>query len=220
MTPAQVRELFMEYMDESDAGVLSDARISAYLDMGYSDFWLETTRILPHAFMTYLDVSFGGSDVVDLSIAPHRIMKAATLDGSRLSQAFLLTEIDGTRLIGSPYKGTRALRSMRSGQEYKWALQGTRLMLDHQSSKTLRLFYSYKNAITWTNSTDPIDSYDVGHSLIPCFAYEHYAIRDAALNQPLELRKARIMQRYEDYLRNFQGDDNMLEMVGTSFGYN
>tara|TARA_R100001244_G_scaffold130924_2_gene103508 strand:- start:470 stop:1132 length:663 start_codon:yes stop_codon:yes gene_type:complete len=220
MTPADVRELFMEYMDESDASVLSDARISAYLNMGYSDFWLETTRILPHAYMTYFDVAFGGSDTVDLSVAPNRIMQAATLDGSRLTQAFVLTEVETGRLIGAPYKGTRALRSMRSGQEYKWSLQGTRLMLDHISSKTLRLFYSYKNAITWTEATDPVDSYEVGHSLVPCFAYEHYAIRDAALNQPLEVRKARLMQRYEDYLRNFQGDDNMMEMVGSSFGYN
>ena len=223
-TIAETQALFRSYIDEPDATFVTDADVKLYLERGYDEFRHKVMQIDPAIIQSYVAFGITGSYHYDFADAGNdaRLLGATTtinaVSTPRLAQIIDLSIVRSATI--SPALATLPIAGSLSGQvaaplvcvpnaealvftQNAYTLQGTILSFGEQQTGTLLMQYVAESGLDWTvgGAGTFIDNLTMFHDVIPLLAYKQYAIRDGAINEPLERQLGARLMDMREYLQ-------------------
>jgi hypothetical protein len=196
---AGVSSLFRSYCDEPDTTFLTDANVAQYLELGYNEFRDLITGISPQTYALGITIAPTGTSY-NLATGAVAVLGAAPTTTRMVTLLSIKTrgaddDPDNTIWQGLPSR--RALQTASRG----FCLEGTTLYFSAKPTGSLILYYIPESTVDWTNTAgnEWIDDLVQFHDLIALLAYKQYAVRDGAVNKPLEVQ---MNQRMIDLLSN------------------
>tara|TARA_A100001391_G_scaffold183371_1_gene150564 strand:+ start:500 stop:1180 length:681 start_codon:yes stop_codon:yes gene_type:complete len=213
MNAPDVKALFQSYIDEPDGTFITSANINTYLDAGYNEFRLRVSEYNSDFYARQVVISTNGTDSYDLSSTsgnPVTLIGPAPSVGTANAMIRLnsvrISNATGTER-GAIYKAVSGIRGLQANYQ-SWAMIGTVLMFSESVTETFQLSYVAVADINWDAAGQYIDSLGPYHDLIALYAYKQYAIRDNAINQPLQAQLAIREKDFRDYLSSPNHETN------------
>ena len=222
-TVAETQALFRSYIDEPDSTFITDADISTYLQRGYDEFRHLVIQIDPSTYQ--LPIFWGVSNALfyDLSAPTSTVRLLGSTPQIGGVTAPRLVQIVDIQLDTSSTLGTTTATMPSNFTTYHpvtlnpapnsealyfqsgaYTLQGTTLLFSESITGTLGMKYVPESSVVWTvgGAGVYIDDLTLFHDLIALLAYKQYAIRDGAINEPLERQLAVRSVGLKEYLQS------------------
>jgi len=223
-TIAETQALFRSYIDEPDSSFVTDADIKLYLERGYDEFRHKVMQIDPGIIQSYIGFGISGSYFYDLSDAASaaRLLGATvTVNGVAASRLVQIIDLAIIRSMtaAAAYTAMPSAGSMSGMQPSPlnpvpnaealafstnaYTLTGNMLSFSEKQTGTLAMQYVAESAIDWAvgGAGTFIDNLTMFHDIIPLLAYKQYAIRDGAINEPLERQLGARLMDMREYLQ-------------------
>ncbi|ANS05345.1 hypothetical protein [uncultured Mediterranean phage] len=220
MTPAELKSLFRQYVDEPDQTFMTSVNVEDYLRQGYREFRQLVMMHNPSVYSLSATVAVSG-DSYDLSsdavpAEPVTILGSLPSTGRRL---MMLLSVIHTTETGDELRFLKAATSRRALQSDpdSYFLDGSLLRFSERQGSpalpgpppvpaTTRAFevsYVPESDVDW-NAGTYVDDLADWHDLIALYATRTYLIRDQGQN-PMLLNQ--IMVRERDFIRYIQERD-------------
>lgn len=212
MDSAQVRELFLQYCDESDSTFLSQTNVQMYLDIGYNRFRQYVQNLFPWFYNNRVNLNIatpsrtislgaGGFDVYGSAPGNPRLVKIMNL-------------VEPTAPAGTDFKyiwsQVSTLREVDSSRAFrKFFQQGSDLFLSEDYQGDLALYYVPAADVDWYASpAEFIDEFQDWHDLIAAEAWSEYSIRDENRSPSMLQERDSKRRRFVEMLQRRQSEGN------------
>ena len=210
MNTTELREVFRDFIDESDTTFFSDADVARYLSLGYDQF---RSRVCEHDLSIYKvrtsftpttpEFDLATQDITDSAGNPQRALGSAATAGFRLYKIVrLYFQSSGSTFPGQFLKPVSSREQVYSPDYLtsKFCLEGTEFIFAAQFGGTLTFEYVPYHNVDFAAAAAFIDDLGQFHDLIALYAARYYAIADVGVNNALERKIAFREKQLEDYL--------------------
>lgn len=206
MTPAELKSLFRQYVDEPDQSFMTDTNVEDYLRQGYREFRQLVLMHNPSTYQASVNITITVSaDSYELSSAAGA---AGTVLGSNPGSPRMVMLL-GVRQVepasGDTLRNLHGLPSRRAlgTSPDGYFLDGSVLRLPEKITGTFAIDYAPEGLVNWSAGTY-VDDLTDWHDLIALYATRTYLIRDQGQN-PMLL--GQIATRERDFIRYIQERD-------------
>lgn len=214
MTLDEVITFFRVLADEPDLTFLPQADLIPLVKSAYYQYHRAITNISDSPFMTTLDIA-APTQEIDLTVAPNNLLGVTPWAGNKR-----MARLDAVSTIALSGANTSYLFSYipaGSITEFHVARRQSYILVDKKLKfntaqaaglGTLRLTYTYFPDIDFTKvnpgDNQEIDEFAEFHDIIALLLYKLYAIKDVAVNIPMENQLAARMADLKAYFEQGQ----------------
>jgi hypothetical protein len=205
VTTTEVFALFQQYADEPDATWLTDADIHSYLDRGYDEFRRIVVELDPNIYYATVTITFAGDEYnLGGNTSVVRILGPSATT-TRLEYLLGVHALNDSADIAYTYEMVPNQRALRSVAQAAF-LAGTTLKLSGSRTGDVLVEYVPASDINWEAAGAFVDDLTMFHDVIALLAYNQYAIRDGAINQPVQQQLASRVRDLTDYVVQRNGN--------------
>lgn len=227
MYVTDVRALFDVFVDEPDTTFLTVAQRRTALASAYEKFRSQVMACEERAYATEVDIAITGTNEYDLGGATSavRLLGPTPTVTERLIKLHRVGLLDtqSPARIRVYLPAARDLSDFAYDEDFgdtaynvpSYTFINSKLLLSHNITASLRLFYTAASAVDWTldasGDTEYIDDFERFHNLIALYAArDYYTTRDAMVHQRLQQQ----IEIEETEMRRELGSGRFVELTG------
>ena len=215
MTPAQVKSMFLQFIDETDTTFQTDADTNQFLELGFDEYrnvimQHDPAQLIKQAQIDYATLQNANTLDVDLSaVTPNGftgpIMGSTATNAERLFKLNRIFAVDSSGAIKYEVALVQnetdfEVFNFDIGPQLQMTLIGTKLICNTTTSEQIRIDYTPVGSLNFATDTY-IDDNHVFHPLIAIYAARYYAIKDGGINQQLEAKAKTLETDFASFLQ-------------------
>lgn len=219
MIASEVKQLFLEFIDETDTTFQSDASTDSFLNLGYEEFRNFAMQHDPGIFLnsafidmdTHQNNNTRAVDLADAAVIPvdragvpfaAPIMGPLAVPGERLVKLRTVNAVDTNNSIR--YKLDQVQRQQdfynyTNTSNPQVCLEGTLLFTSQNIGGRIQLDYLEQPNITW-NIGVYLDDLNLFHPLIAIYAARYYMVKDGGISEQLEFQGRKLETSFAHFL--------------------
>ncbi len=224
-TVDQVINTFRTYIDEPDQTFVPNSLVENMLNLAYIEFRRKVTNIDPNIYARTIDVAAPGSVTVATPAFPAPFLVSTTTPENRLISLLSVYIADQVNNLPSlVFNSVQSLEALQSTGDAVFFTSNI-LMFNYVIQRPLKIAYVPGHNVQFQAGLAPpahfTDDLDAFHDMIALYAYQPYAIADAATSEQivgqLQIRERELI----DYLsnRNTAGANYVQNVTSNSYWY-